>query len=91
MLRRRATFWAASAPLLAAGMFMADELAARRTEAELAHTAKVSATLHAAVLRSEPAKHRSLPYVLAQERTGAGRLALTLLRICRLSGCRRGS
>jgi hypothetical protein len=39
----------------------------RRATADLARQAQASATLHAAVLRSELAKHRSLPFVLAQD------------------------
>jgi two-component system C4-dicarboxylate transport sensor histidine kinase DctB len=43
------------------------ELAARRARADLARQAAVAADLRAAVLRSELEKHRSLPFVLAED------------------------
>jgi two-component system C4-dicarboxylate transport sensor histidine kinase DctB len=46
---------------------MAGELAGKRVRQDLARQAQSSAMLHAAVLRSELAKHRSLPFVLAQD------------------------
>jgi two-component system C4-dicarboxylate transport sensor histidine kinase DctB len=60
-------FWAVSALLLGLVTLASGEFAARRARAELARSARASATLHAAVLRSELAKHRSLPFVLAQD------------------------
>jgi two-component system C4-dicarboxylate transport sensor histidine kinase DctB len=45
----------------------AGELAGRRVRQDLARQAQSSAVLHAAVLRSELAKHRSLPFVLGQD------------------------
>ena len=45
----------------------AGETARRDAESELARQAEAAAALHAAVLRSELEKHRSLPVVLAQD------------------------
>lgn len=65
--RRWMVFLAASLILLAGVVGFAGALAERRATADLARQAQASATLHAAVLRSELAKHRSLPFVLAQD------------------------
>lgn len=46
---------------------VAGELARRQAEGDLARQAQAGAVLHAAVLRSELEKHRSLPLVLAQD------------------------
>lgn len=51
----------------ALAVVLAGETARRDAEAELARQAEASAALHAAVLRSELEKHRSLPVVLAQD------------------------
>ena len=67
IVRRWTAFVAASAILLASVVGFAGALAERRATADLARQAQASATLHAAVLRSELAKHRSLPFVLAQD------------------------
>ena len=47
--------------------FIAGEIARRQAEGDLARQAQAGAALHAAVLRSELEKHRSLPLVLAQD------------------------
>jgi len=65
--RRWAAYFAASMIVLAAVVGFAGAVAERRAETDLARQAQTSATLHAAVLRSELAKHRSLPFVLAQD------------------------
>ncbi len=49
------------------GMAAAGEVARRDAQADLARQADAAAALHAAVLRSELEKHRSLPVVLAQD------------------------
>ncbi|WGM30348.1 ATP-binding protein [Brevundimonas sp. NIBR11] len=49
------------------GMAAAGEIARRDAQADLARQADAAAALHAAVLRSELEKHRSLPVVLAQD------------------------
>lgn len=67
IVRRWAAFLAISLILLAAIVGFAGAIAERRATADLARQAQASATLHAAVLRSELAKHRSLPFVLAQD------------------------
>jgi len=67
LVRRWAVYVAISLGVLAAVVGFAGALAERRAEADLARQAQTSATLHAAVLRSELAKHRSLPFVLAQD------------------------
>ena len=67
IVRRWAGFLAASLIVLAAAVGFAGAVAERRATADLARQAQASATLHAAVLRSELAKHRSLPFVLAQD------------------------
>ena len=56
-----------SAILLAALVGFSGTVAERRASADLSRQAQASATLHAAVLRSELAKHRSLPFVLSQD------------------------
>lgn len=65
--RRWLVFVVVSAILLAAVVGFAGAVAERRATTDLARQAQASATLHAAVLRSELAKHRSLPFVLAQD------------------------
>ncbi|PIB92263.1 ATP-binding protein [Caulobacter sp. FWC2] len=67
IVRRWAAYCAVSVIILAAVVGFAGAVAERRAEADLARQAQTSATLHAAVLRSELAKHRSLPFVLAQD------------------------
>ncbi|HEX3367441.1 sensor histidine kinase [Phenylobacterium sp.] len=49
------------------GMWTAGDLASGRARSELRAQANVAAALHAAVLRSELEKHRSLPFVLAED------------------------
>ena len=66
-VRRWTIFWALSTVLLAAAVWIVGVTAERRAEVDLARQAQGSAALHAAVLRSELAKHRSLPFVLAQD------------------------
>lgn len=53
--------------LALAGTLLAGETARRQSEAGLAQQTRAGAALHAAVLRSELEKHRSLPLVLAQD------------------------
>lgn len=65
--QRWVAFLLASLVLLAGLVGFAGAMAERRATADLAQQAQTSATLHAAVLRSELAKHRSLPFVLAQD------------------------
>jgi two-component system C4-dicarboxylate transport sensor histidine kinase DctB len=67
VVRRWTAFVAASLILLAAVVGVAGAIAERRATADLARQAQASAALHAAVLRSELSKHRSLPFVLAQD------------------------
>ena len=67
IMRRWAAFLAISVVLLAAVVGFVGALVERRATTDLAGQAQTSATLHAAVLRSELAKHRSLPFVLAQD------------------------
>lgn len=67
IVRRWAVFAVVSAILLAGAVGFAGALAQRRATADLERQAQASAALHAAVLRSELAKHRSLPFVLAQD------------------------
>jgi two-component system, NtrC family, C4-dicarboxylate transport sensor histidine kinase DctB len=67
IVRRWAAYFVVSVIILAAVVGFAGAVAERRAEADLARQAQTSATLHAAVLRSELAKHRSLPFVLAQD------------------------
>jgi two-component system C4-dicarboxylate transport sensor histidine kinase DctB len=67
IVRRWAAYFAVSVIILAAVVGFAGAVAERRAETDLARQAQTSATLHAAVLRSELAKHRSLPFVLAQD------------------------
>ncbi|MBU1346873.1 MAG: sensor histidine kinase [Alphaproteobacteria bacterium] len=59
----------------AAAMFTAGEIARRGAESDLARQAEAAAALHAAVLRSELEKYRSLPLVLAQDPAVASMLA----------------
>ena len=67
IVRRWAVFLGVCIVLLGAALWIAGVVAERRATAELARQAQASAALHAAVLRSELAKHRSLPFVLAQD------------------------
>ena len=71
VLRPTARPWIALAIVwlvLAVGAaLIAGELARRQAEGDLARQAQAGAALHAAVLRSELEKHRSLPLVLAQD------------------------
>lgn len=54
--------------LVSAGAaYVAGEASRRRAEAELARQSEAAAALHAAVLRSELEKHRSLPLALATD------------------------
>jgi len=53
--------------IVVAAMMAAGEFARRGAEADLARQAKAGADLHAAVLRSELEKHRSLPLVLSED------------------------
>lgn len=79
LLRQRNRPWlllAAAWLVLAVGSaFAAGEVARRQAEADLRAKAEAAAVLHAAVLRSELDKHRSLPLVLAEDPE-----ALALLR-----------
>jgi two-component system C4-dicarboxylate transport sensor histidine kinase DctB len=65
--RRWTMFIAVSLVLLVAAVWTAGAVAERRALADLSRQAQASAALHAAVLRSELAKHRSLPFVLGQD------------------------
>jgi two-component system C4-dicarboxylate transport sensor histidine kinase DctB len=65
--RRWTVFLAVAIMLTVVATLAAGELAGRRVRQDLARQAQSSAVLHAAVLRSELAKHRSLPFVLAQD------------------------
>ncbi|WP_297510013.1 ATP-binding protein [uncultured Caulobacter sp.] len=65
--RRWVVFVTLGAILLAGAVGFAGAVVERRATSDLARQAQTSATLHAAVLRSELAKHRSLPFVLAQD------------------------
>lgn len=69
--KRATQGWLAFGLLALAVMILATlsagELAGRQVKKDLADQARSSALLHAAVLRSELAKHRSLPFVLAQD------------------------
>ena len=67
LVRRWALLIGGAAILLAGLVGFAGALAERRAAHDLARQAQGSAALHAAVLRSELAKHRSLPFVLAQD------------------------
>jgi two-component system C4-dicarboxylate transport sensor histidine kinase DctB len=53
--------------LALAAAITSGEMARRQAEGDLARQAQAGAALHAAVLRSELEKHRSLPLVLAQD------------------------
>ena len=65
--RRWLVFLAVASALTLVATFMAGEVAGKRVRQDLARQAQSSAMLHAAVLRSELDKHRSLPFVLAQD------------------------
>lgn len=67
LARRWTTFWIASAVLIGVATFASGEIVARRAMDDLARSARASASLHAAALRSELDKHRSLPFVLAHD------------------------
>lgn len=73
--RRWTVFVAVALIATALTATLAGEIARRQAEAALARQAEAGAALHAAVLRSELEKHRSLPYVLAEDPE-----ALALLR-----------
>ncbi|ALL13074.1 histidine kinase [Caulobacter henricii] len=60
-------FLAAAAAMTIIATLSSGQLAGRRVSQDLARQAHSSAVLHAAVLRSELAKYRSLPFVLAQD------------------------
>lgn len=79
-VRRWTIFVAVSAVLLAALVGFAGAMTERRALHDLTRQAQTSAALHAAVLRSELAKHRSLPFVLAQDPDVAATLRSTDLR-----------
>ena len=64
--------WLAASAL---AMTAAGELARRDARADLARQADAAADLHAAVLRSELEKHRSLPVVLSQDPEVVGLVA----------------
>jgi two-component system C4-dicarboxylate transport sensor histidine kinase DctB len=65
--RRWTVFLAVGALLLALTTWTAGRVAAEGARRELARQAANAAALHAAVLRSELEKHRSLPVVLAED------------------------
>ncbi|WP_419254602.1 sensor histidine kinase [Caulobacter sp. ErkDOM-YI] len=65
--RRWLVFLAIAMALTVVATLMAGEVAGKRVRQDLARQAQSSAMLHAAVLRSELDKHRSLPFVLAQD------------------------
>ncbi len=67
VVRRWVIFLTVSLVLLAGLVGFTGAVVERRTVRELERQAQSSAALHAAVLRSELAKHRSLPFVLAQD------------------------
>lgn len=67
VMRRWVALLVGAAIILACLVGFAGALAERRAANDLARQAQGSAALHAAVLRSELAKHRSLPFVLAQD------------------------
>ncbi|HYG27651.1 MAG TPA: ATP-binding protein [Caulobacteraceae bacterium] len=60
-------FLALGAILLAAASWAAGHLAAQSARRDLERQAASAAALHAAVLRAELEKHRSLPFVLAED------------------------
>lgn len=64
---RRATFALVSVGFLLLNGYAAGRLAADGARASLVRQADSAADLHAAVLRSELEKHRSLPFVLAED------------------------
>ena len=65
--KRWGPFALASAVLVGAATWTAGEVAADAARADLTRQADAAAALHAAVLRSELEKHRSLPFVLAAD------------------------
>lgn len=65
--RRWVVFIALALFVTAMAATLAGEVARRQAEAALARQAEAGAALHAAVLRSELEKHRSLPFVLAED------------------------
>jgi two-component system C4-dicarboxylate transport sensor histidine kinase DctB len=67
VFKRWGPFALASAVLVGAATWTAGEVAADAARADLARQADAAAALHAAVLRSELEKHRSLPFVLAAD------------------------
>jgi two-component system C4-dicarboxylate transport sensor histidine kinase DctB len=67
MLKRWAPFAVVSALFIGIATWGAGEVAADAARADLARQADAAAALHAAVLRSELEKHRSLPFVLAAD------------------------
>jgi two-component system C4-dicarboxylate transport sensor histidine kinase DctB len=66
-LKRWGPFAVASALLIGIATWAAGEVAVDAARADLARQADAAAALHAAVLRSELEKHRSLPFVLAAD------------------------
>lgn len=77
VVRRWVIFLTVSLVLLAGLVGFTGAVVERRTVRELERQAQSSAALHAAVLRSELAKHRSLPFVLAQDPDVASTLRST--------------
>jgi two-component system, NtrC family, C4-dicarboxylate transport sensor histidine kinase DctB len=66
-LGRWGPFVLISAVLVGAATLFAGQIAGDSARADLVRQADAAAVLHAAVLRSELEKHRSLPFVLAQD------------------------
>lgn len=66
-LKRWGPFALVSALIIGVATWGAGEVAADAARADLARRADAAAALHAAVLRSELEKHRSLPFVLAAD------------------------
>lgn len=66
-VRRWGPFLLISLLLVGAATLTAGQLASDAARADLVRQANAAAALHAAVLRSELEKHRSLPFVLAQD------------------------
>lgn len=67
IVRRWTLFTTVCAAMLGASVWIAGTVARERATVGLSRQAQASAALHAAVLRSELAKHRSLPFVLSQD------------------------
>lgn len=69
LLRRRPwrAFVAISFLLTLAAVWAAGDLAKSQADREIRHGADVAAQMHAAVLHSELERHRSLPFVLAED------------------------